>query len=114
MDGNFSWPMAATCTPSIYCRAPAAWCARAWSWGDGCFNATAWRLGPDTGSATPLPWLDRITAGGWSPDGSRMVYTAAHSIATVAHEDGSSPLRLLPFDVAVAPQGATAAYLEQR
>ena len=82
--------------------------------GDGCGNVTAWRLDPETGTATPLPWLDRITAAGWSADGSRVLYTAPHSVATVAREDGSSPLRLLPFDVAVAPRGATAAYWAPR
>ncbi|HEY2946701.1 MAG TPA: CARDB domain-containing protein, partial [Vicinamibacteria bacterium] len=82
--------------------------------GDGCVNVTAWRLDPETGDVTPLPWLDRITPAGWSPDGSRVLYAAPDSAATVAREDGSSPLRLLPFDVAVAPRGSTAAYWARR
>jgi subtilase family serine protease/fibronectin type 3 domain-containing protein len=82
--------------------------------GDGCGGLSAWALDPETDTATELAWLTQIDVQGWSPDGSKVLYTAPNSVATVAREDGSSPLRLLPFEVAVAPRGATAAYWDQR
>jgi subtilase family serine protease/flagellar hook assembly protein FlgD len=82
--------------------------------GDGCAGLSAWLLDPETNAATQLAWLAQIGVAGWSPDGSKLLYTAPGSIATVAREDGSARLRLLPFEVAVAPRGATAAHWDQR